>query len=297
MARSERPEPEVTRMGFATLHELERDGVRIEVSEIGGRISSLRDSTGREWLVQTGRAEPKFELQDVRFPQGTRGGWDDCLPGIDSEPDPNVQRSGTIADHGDFWFRRWNLIESASDRIVLGVEADDHPLRLQKTISLHADAVELGLRVHNASTDRYALLTSSHPLLTWDSGAVLEVPGVSDAHYFFGERFQPPFDSFEAAIPPGSMSKSYLRWEGIARLRIAGSVLQIEQSTETSPWLGVCINRGLWPVDSPGPDWIALETTTSPCDLLSDAMENDTARVLEPNELVEFATRVTFPAA
>jgi galactose mutarotase-like enzyme len=287
-----------------------RAGLVISVALNGARIVQISDPDGHDWLVETDR--PAIDPEGpVDFTEGTRGGWDECLPSIDPEADPNAQRGDTtIADHGDFWFRDWALVEQTDLGLVLSSIPIDHPLRLRKTFRLDPvhPRLEIEVEVTNASGDDYRFLTSGHPLFAWTSAARIEVPDAGEVRSAFGEaqmgadvaRWSRESiavgDAVELARDHAvAMYKIFVRWTGITRLKLAGMrwFLELEQSPEITPWLGICVNRRSWPAGEPGDDWIALEATTSPTDSLTVATDTASARNLAPDATLRWTTEVT----
>jgi hypothetical protein len=64
----------------------------------GGKIVSLKDDHGREYLAQ---AAPGFHapLTQRSFTEGAMCGWDECAPSIDAI----TVGAWDIPDHGDLW--------------------------------------------------------------------------------------------------------------------------------------------------------------------------------------------------
>ena len=277
------------------IHSFVAGELSVDVSSVGARIQQIRDRSGRAWLVETNGPEPDFADAVVDFTRGTRGGWDDCLPSIDPEPDPSAPR--TIADHGDFWHREWRVERRTLNEIELSTAGIDHPLLLRKVITITGCRLEIETTAVNASSEQYSMLVSAHPLFAWPADATVQIPGATESRLAFGDTLDTRQDGtivIEQRAAPWT-GKTFVRWAGRARMRFAGSrdVLEIEQSTDTAPWIGICVNRHSWPAPHPGPDWIALEPTTSPTDSLRAAIDDSTATTLEPGDALAWMTSVT----
>jgi hypothetical protein len=280
-----------------TLH---GNGLMVSVTpESGGRITQLTDRQGQRWLVETDRREPAFAGGvAVDFAAGTRGGWDECLPSVSAcvHPDTAV----AVADHGDYWWRPWQIIALADDQLILEPAHVDGPLRVRKTITVSGElaTVQVGIRVTNVGATDYRFLYSAHPLWRWDGDARLDLPGATETRMAFGRpaatgtwpmsgaRFEP------SGVPENY--KMFVRWDGCAVLSFAGrtGALVLTQAGAATPWLGVCVNRDHWPADCPGESWIALEPTTSPTDSLVDAVADGSAYRLGGGQSLEWNSTI-----
>jgi hypothetical protein len=274
----------------------------VTVSTVGARLCQITDPRGHEWLVDDGRTEPTSEMP-IPFERGTRGGWDDCFPSIDAEADPRGDRM--IADHGDFWFRSWSVSAVGAISTTLHTTGITHPLRAEKTVRLRQDAsiVEIDYVLTNTSETPYRFLFSGHPLFRWAGDAVLEIPRGGRVTPAFGlparAGIWPRLDGRDLSRIPSErgpmMKKFFVEWDGSVTLSfVSGRSLTLRQSTDVTPWLGVCINAASWPEHDPGSDWIALEATTSPHDSLEQAIQSGNAFVLDPSERVAWTASAEF---
>jgi hypothetical protein len=71
--------------------------------ERGGKIVSLVDETGREWLAQPESPLPPPAEPGAAFTEAELCGWDECAPTVDDDRFDGVQ----LGDHGDLWTQRW----------------------------------------------------------------------------------------------------------------------------------------------------------------------------------------------
>jgi len=256
-------------------------GPKVSISTVGGRIVQISDPHGFSWLVETSRPEPERN-PNGGFRDGTQGGWDDCIPSIDSEEDPNPERDGKISDHGDFWSVRWDVADFSDATVTLAGSRQGQPLMLRKSVSVNHKSVFVTLRVTNSGLRPYRFLYSGHPLLRWTADARVQI---DDAE---------PIDLARSGTPRNY--KWFVSWKGRVELRLEGTPhsLVLSQSTLETPWLGLCVNRDFWPTPGIGHSWIALEPTTSPTDSLIEAIRSDSARELGAGEECEFTTRISF---
>ena len=288
---------------------LQSPSLRIQATpEFGGRITSLVDrDLGDEWLY------PPQHSSGIERPfcyaSGPRGGMDECLPSITAcqHPDP-AWAAREVPDHGDFWWRAWEVRESTPLRLVLHAGDQGNPLSLTRAIVL--DPKEPLMRLHyelkNTSSHDYAYLYSAHPLFAFEGNAEIEVPGTPDVVASFGPSLVPGHQSkwphagnpsghlrrldHVAKVGPTENYKVFVRSTGWCTLATAprGRKLRLEFDHETFPWLGICVNRGAWPHPDRGESWIAIEPTTSPTDDLPSAVRAGQARNLAPGQVARW---------
>jgi hypothetical protein len=69
----------------------------------GGKIVSLVDETGREWLAQPATPLPPPAEPGTVFTDAELCGWDECAPTVDRD----TYDGAHLGDHGDLWTQRW----------------------------------------------------------------------------------------------------------------------------------------------------------------------------------------------
>lgn len=280
------------------------------IADHGARISRLTDSRGVQWLAGTGAAELPATTPTL-FANGTRGGWDECLPSVSTCDDPN--RPGVaIADHGDFWARPWTVTQTDDHSVTMSAAIPGHPLRATKTVTLAggAEKLRVDVQLRNHSDHPYAFLYSAHPLWAFTRDAHLDLPGAGEFITAFGPGWSDPKTAYWPNLPTGSGArqdlsdiplrgelinyKVFVRWSGTARLEFPdlGSALLLQQRPDTAPWLGVCINRGAYPSRAGGDHWIALEPTNAPTDSLVTAVGLGSAQVLQAAATACFTSQI-----
>ena len=143
---------------MATLKLTNQRGDQITVApERGGKITSLLDASGREWLAsgELARQSPT----GLDFVAAEMFGWDECAPSID----PGSLDGVSFSDHGDLWDRPWQLLDDAG---VLDLQVDglDYPYRLRRTIAPTQTGFVLDYQVVNldvvARPMRFGAITS-----------------------------------------------------------------------------------------------------------------------------------------
>lgn len=282
------------------------------VPEAGARIAEIVDTSGRNWLVDTGRREPSSGSR-IDFVNGSRGGWDECMPSVVACPDPNAGRSGMqIGDHGDFWCLPWAVRRRSTRQIVLDSDEIDHPLRIVKTVSLsqRRRRLTVNLNVVNRSGAAYSFLYSAHPLWAWQGPAAIELPAAGVVRVAFGARWDKASEGTwplvmdasglrhnVADVPESGVPENYkffVRWDGRARLCFPAlhTAVVVRQPSKLTPWLGICVNRNAWPGVGEGENWIAIEPTTAPTDSLLNAMREGATPSLSPGDSLSWTNTV-----
>lgn len=290
--------------------ELRSEHLSVDVlAERGAHIEQIHDNPSDvDWLAAFGRtAKPGVTKT---FADGTRSGFDDCLPSIAPCADPNDGRRGSmIADHGDFWSAPWSVRERSDTAVALDTHGIDHVLVVHKRVELALDQPSLTIvyRLTNRGDHSYRYLYSAHPLFAWPSDARLLLPAGAPVSVAFGGGIAAPGSSGRWPWLPGRTGpvdltrvpldgdrvnyKVFVRSPGSCTLQFAGRdrELTMDYSPSRLPWLGICVNRGAWPSPAARENWIALEPATAPADSLTDAIARGDERTLAPGQTTSWA--------
>jgi hypothetical protein len=247
----------------------------------GGRIVSLLDAGGREWLEQP--EIPLSPLQDPVFVDGDMCGWDECAPTVD---ECSVPPWG-MPDHGDVWDVDW---EVEADGWLAGFgRATPHVLRRRVL------ATEAGLRIEyvaaltEAADRRMPYLWAAHPQFLAPPGSRVVLPE-SVVELLDGEdpalsrRPRTPEATAIEAFAPGGAGKLFVDPEvpvGRAELvRADGSALLMEWDVAAAPYLGIWYDRGRHSRH----DVVAIEPMTGFYDSCAEAVRRQRVMWLEPGE-------------
>lgn len=233
----------------------------------GGKLTSLRDSSGREWLWRSPRLPlkaPTYGASYVR--EHDSGGFDECFPSVAEGPFPaEPWRGVAIPDHGELWGLAWDC-ERTEHGLTMGVDGVRFPYRFERSLMLCADAPEVRLRyrVLNRAPFPFPFIWSSHPLLAirpgmrllLPEGALMRVYGGSDPA--FGacgatltwpmlagrdlSRLPGPEAGYSVKLFGDSPSRG---WVGLHDPRSA-TTLRMEYDPERVPQLGLWLNMGGW---------------------------------------------------
>jgi hypothetical protein len=130
--------------------------VHIEIdAEHGGRWSSLRGRSGREWLWSPGDTPERFAVRPGD-PFVDAGGMEECLPTI-----------GGVPDHGDAWARPW-----VPDGDGLSVDGDGYRLFRRMTI----DDAGLTCAYRLTAEPGWLFVWAAHTLIDVSTSARLDAP-------------------------------------------------------------------------------------------------------------------------
>lgn len=281
----------------------------------GGRIASLLDTrSGVEFLFQSPGPYQRPTAPDLWAPFETSAcaGVDDCLPTVSTCGAETP--GGPVPDHGDFWRLSCQVLASAPDSATLAAEGYSRPLRLQKSLRLQADALEISYSIRNLSAQPVPFLYALHPLLAIDArDRLLLPPSVTSAtlNFSHGGRLGKSGDTVfwprpnplldlrnTQPVSAGTADMLYTPrllsgWCGLYRAR-SGRGLILRFDPNQLPWLGLWLCYGGWPNDPrlPRQYAVAFEPTVAPHGSLSEAIAAGQAPILSPHDQFEFT--VTF---
>ena len=205
-------------------------GVTVDPAH-GGRITSLRDPSGHEWLWQHPAGATQERRLQVRPGAGfvDAGGIEECCPTVSGRP-----------DHGDVWSRRWS--GTADD---LTVRADG--FTLQRRI-IRADAA-LALEYALTAAPGFRFVWALHALLRPDPGARVETDA-DDTLTWDGDgalaRGRWPYEAGGrdvSRLGPDDGSAQFVLLPGVDRalVRQGGRGLVVEVDAPGQP-----VGLGLW---------------------------------------------------
>lgn len=255
----------------------------------GAKITSLADSTGRQWLVAT---EPgQSYAPGVPFTDAEMAGWDECAPTIN----PCVVDGRDVPDHGDLWDTEFEV--DGNTVTAVGASLD---YRFHREIS----PVEGGLAFDYTAEARSAtvpFLWAAHPQFVAPVGTCVAIDGPAAALIDVLDPTLPRFHDKPDllsidAVRPGSCRKVYqdpdVPTTGARLIRPDGAILAMRWG-EATPYLGVWLDvacYGREPV-------IAIEPSTGFFDTLTDAVERGRVATLVPGRPLHWRIEVTVQPA
>ena len=245
---------------------------------VGGKITSLLDSAGRQWLAQP---DPALDVvPGADFVRGEMSGWDECAPSV------NACTVGgfPIPDHGDLWATRWDTMSHDGDRVEMRATGSSMPYELRRTVAASDRGLRLDYEARSLGGD-LPFLWLAHPQFVAPVGSFVRLPGeVTTVVDVLGERDRVVPWTRELAtadsLAEGGCRKLYV--EPALRAREASLVLE-DGSSLTLSWTG-CDYLGLW-FDRAAfsrESVIALEPSTGYRDSLAWAIESGRASLLTP---------------
>ncbi len=259
----------------------------VVVPALGGKIASLVDANGREWLAQP---EPGTQtaVRAARFVDAEMCGWDECLPTIVA---CTVQQT-RLPDHGEVWQREWQAAGTGN----LVVDGPSWNYRFSRYIAVGGSAVDLRYTVQ-ARDQRVHLLWAAHPQFRAAPGTVVELP--SSTGPVWDVLSTPPELVREAttvcgldSLGPGEIRKFYLdpaERPRSARLRHAdGATLTMDWSPEIR-YLGIWFDRSHFARG----DVIAIEPSSGWYDSCEEASKRGRVAVVQPRQAMTWSIRLS----
>ncbi len=253
----------------------------VTVPSLGGRIVSLADPAGREWLVQPtpGMIERPASASYASIPPY---GWDELVPTID----PCTYRGRHLSDHGDAWNAVWR---AEPDRLVFTDPAGRYVL--SRAVLGHRAGLTLAYRL--TATEPVDLLWAAHPLFLAPPGSALLLPDTITSLVRVDTECAEAVRAGQAAVlpeqlPAGQHRKHY-SWKADrptwAQLTAPdGAALRLDWTAETVPYLGIYAENRCFTTEQ----CIALEPTTSWYDTLTDTIGNGTALRAGPETTLDW---------
>lgn len=284
---------------------LENSEIRLTIRpDLGGRIDQLEDlQTGHAWLWHPSHYAPETTRSlavGASFDDQWTGGWDEVFPN-----DAAGEFQGrNLADHGELWSQRWQVLENSPLSTTLGYQCQTVPVWVKKTIQLDANRPEANLvySFQNQSEQQIPFLFKHHAAIAIEAGDEILLPDcwVEPAFLEFSKiigqpgktRFPKAIGSSGEAIdlrvmpPPSSqLQEFYYTSElsqgfcGIRHQRSQSSLL-MTFDTADFPYVWMFQSYGGWQ----GHYVVVVEPcTTLPSDL-EEACSNGTAALLQPQE-------------
>lgn len=256
----------------------------------GGKIVSLRDQAGREWLAQpaAGTGLPAPALPGAVFTEAEMCGWDECAPSIVACAVEGVE----LPDHGELWTRRWWVREDET-----GVDAPSFGYRFSRRI----EPIPGGFAFHyevRATERPFPFLWAAHPQFLAPPGSRVVVDAGDLVWDVVAEpavqlRWEPGLASLDT-LPPGGCRKFYLppeRAVSTAELQLAdGDRLRLRWDERVLPYLGVWFDAGRHSRENV----VALEPSTGFYDSLERAVGFGRVSIVHPGAPLAWTLEVAF---
>jgi hypothetical protein len=252
----------------------------------GGKIVSLVDASGREWLAQP--RPPLPPLGSTGFVDGDMCGWDECAPTIDacSIELPSAGTPTVVPDHGEAWPVGW---QDAGDG-WFGYAGRALPYVFARTIVATTTGLRLRYRVEARSAMPF--LWAAHPQFTAPTGTrVLLPPEIESVTGTYGLTGDHGWDADLARVdtlPVGGARKVWLRagdraaWAAL--VRPDGTRLRLSWDPALVPYLALWFDHGAFAREPV----VALEPATGRQDRLDRAATDGTVSWVTPERALEW---------
>ncbi|MCY7411677.1 MAG: hypothetical protein LH471_01345 [Salinibacterium sp.] len=239
----------------------------------GGKIVSLIDEAGSEWLAQT---DPIFRLADgASFVESEMAGWDECAPSIVA----CTIRGRDVPDHGDLWNTAFDT--DGSTVRAFGVSLG---YRFERTITATDDGVMLHYLAESVG-ETVPFLWAAHPQFSALPGTRVElaaparVVDVLDPKLPISE-WSPQLATIDT-VPHEGSRKWFVEPDHPVE---AASIVRADGSSLTMRWSPTCPYLGVW-FDSRAysrEPVIAIEPSTGYFDSLESAVYYGRVALLTP---------------
>lgn len=264
---------------------------------LGGKIASLRWLARDLELLQSPLIPYAPRTMIMRFEESDASGWDECLPSVSACALRTVQGPVDVPDHGDFWRLAWEC-EETSDAIRMMAMGASLPLRLERTLRLSGNEMQVEYRVQNVGEGPVEYVWSAHPSFAVNSGDRIVLPNsvkrvrveASARQRLGGKGTEHAWPRTRAAtggavdlsvaggIEDGVGDKVFAvapaeGWVALARLT-HGIQVEMKFDARRTSWLGLWLCYGGWPEGRVNrQQCVAIEPCTAPADSLAEAVE------------------------
>lgn len=212
----------------------------------GGRITSLKQQKGIEWLAQPHGPLIDRNIYDS-YIRPEMAGWDEMLPTTDQ---CRAQDGILLPDHGEVWSKNWKVLARNSQMFALEVRLTTRPLQLTRTISLSDDRINFHYLIKNIGEAPTPVFWSAHPMISGRNITKVFLPSHSPVLESLIPADYAQGSSAEYWWPPEQSNNS------ISLIRESTEFLQISWNLDEIPYFGIFLDNGEFcqePVISPQP--------------------------------------------
>lgn len=248
----------------------------------GGKIVSLMDRTGREWLAQPVTPVAPPARRGTLFTRAEMAGWDECAPSITACTVNGVE----LPDHGELWTEVFDVVG-----VTTTARGRSFDYQFERCVEPTATGLRLSYRAE-ARRDRVPFLWAAHPQFVSPAGSKVRLrDDVKTVVDVMSTQPRPlPWGRELATIdtvPYGRSRKIYVDPDNpvfdAVLVRPDGAELRLSWSHECA-YLGIWFDRCAY---SRAPV-IALEPCTGYFDSLETAINANRVTVLEPGRALEW---------
>lgn len=275
----------------------DRMTVRVDAG-VGGTLTGLHGPWEGDLLAPGLPLAPSPDAASPFVDSGLRG-WVDCFPTIAPDRLDLGHRSLPVADHGELWFRDWEVETLTEAAVELRCELEDLDVVARKRVIWEGTGLRCRTEVTNGAVVPVPFVWAAHALFDlWPEDVLTLPPGTQESFRYRQFPDPAPYDEYWPGdedghrrwddLPVGAMAKYFLEWpEGGVGFTCHGRCLRLEWSNapETAQ-LGLWVNRHGFPAGRESVSHLGVEPGLGWPDELSAARRGGTAASLEPGETV-----------
>ena len=280
--------------------------------ELGGKIVSLKDRNGREYLSRSDRPYVRRTF-GMGYGKTEFDGIDECFLSVSASTYPAEPWKGRkVADHGEVCQVAWR--QERGPGVLLAASGVNFPYTFRRRATLDGRTLVLDYIVTNESDSPLHYVYAFHPLFVGEKGCRL---GLADGagvtvglarKKFLGDTGVPRrwdelrdqegklFRDTMFTENSGRYWKLYSKRLGKGELSLRyrdGSAVSLEWPVEKMPYFAVWCSEGA----VGGLHHVGLEPTNSTTDGLADAYAKGETSVIPPRRSVSWQIRVTVEPA
>jgi hypothetical protein len=254
----------------------------------GGKIASLRDAAGREWLAEPGPTLPAPARGPVTFVDAEMCGWDECAPTVDAD----VLAGATLPDHGEAWTTPWTPRAAGA----WGYDGLSLRYRFSRRVEPTSAGLKLVYTAEALGDEPVPFQWAAHPQLVAPPGSrIVLPPQVLHVDGVYGvDRRQPWTEQLARvdSLADGEALKFWtdpeqpVSWAGL--LTSDGAMLRLSWDSAQVPYLALWVDAGLFSRERV----VALEPSTRSREALSASLADGRCQWLQPGLPVTWSVHV-----
>lgn len=265
---------------------------RCSVSPTRGAAILQLTSDGVE-LMDPGHLPASSLSRQSSFLDTGLTGWVDCFPSISPEAAENGALAHPVPDHGDLWWRRWEITDRTAYGVSLQVDAPESGVVAKRSIEWNDRALKVITEISSQSTDPMPFVLASHPLFAVGDGLWVDIPN-DVLRWESSSSWGGDEPDLDGLWPPGpdrvrhwpvrekaGCAKVFVPWPqgGVHFGRAGRAWLYDWTDRPEGANLGLWLNQGAIPAGQPLDHW-APEPTVGSADSLTVCVEQGTAGLL-----------------
>lgn len=256
----------------------------------GAKLASLRDSAGREFMVQAPGDKYRVLTRDGRYGSAECAGFDDMFPTVDAYVSPDGEQ---YPDHGEICrMKAETTVENGS--VSFRFTSAAFGTVYTKTVSRDGEALLVSYRIENRRVKPFPYIWAAHCMLCGEDSAYIVSPYPENApiRKMFGETEEDKLNRRSLSVFDRENGDAYKFYytdritDGFCGYAYPerGEVFMMRYDCEKLPYLGIWMNNG----STKGLYNVAPEICTAPFDSPGEANKSGYCSVIPPNGKIEF---------